>query len=162
MQIDRFQVAAIVDRLIFGSAETFSRDDALALLALIPPELLRRSLSDWFQIAAKGEMSSGAMSGAAAGVGNVKMPTESSAFELDSGGRRILRAGQWKIRPTRGRIEIEQVMASDTDEGRSALLRFEGGEPVALDILAQREVSLGFLTIRFGSYQPWKRPERAT
>ena len=49
--------------------------------------------------------------GFAAGVGNVSVGGDRLKFDLDSQGRRIVRAGQWKLSWAGKSIEIEQVMA---------------------------------------------------
>ena len=72
----------------------------------------------------------------------------------------MVRAGQWKLLRVGRRIEIEQAMADDTDDGRTALIRFERGEAVRMDLLATRELSLGPVTIGRAVFEPWKTPQR--
>lgn len=161
MGIDKFRLAALVDRLIYGSDTTFSRADARELYELIPLEHRRSRFADWFQLSAKGSVSGGSASGVAAGVGNVRTPGDDKSFEFDSAGRSVMRAGQWKIHPGRDRVEIEQVMGTELDEGKSALIRYRAGEPLRMDILAQKELRLGFIGVRYGTYVPWKSVSRA-
>lgn len=97
--------------------------------------------------------------GHAAGAGNIKISTNDGSFDVDSAGRHVIRAGQWKVYATSKTIEIQQVMASEIDEGRSALIRFRNREPIRMDILVPLEIPLGFLTITVGKYRPWKTVE---
>ena len=156
MGVDKFRLAALVDRLIYGSDTTFSHADARELYELIPPEHRRKRFGGWFQVSAKGSVSGGSASGVAAGVGNVSTPGEDKSFEFDSAGRRVMRAGQWKIHPGPDKVEIEQVMATEFDEGKSALILYRSGEPLRMEILAQKELRLGFIGVRYGTYVPWK------
>lgn len=156
-EIDRFQFAAIVDRLIYGAEETFERNDAVALYNLVPKELRRGGgLAEWFQFSAKGRVSGRGMSGAAAGGGTVQLPDEQKSFELDSAGRRVIRAGQWRLYPGRDAIEIEQVMATEIDEGKSARIMFRNGEPLRMELMERRLFSLGFVAFGYGAYRQWK------
>ncbi len=53
------------------------------------------------------------------------------------------------------------MIADDTDDGRTALIRFERGEVVSMDLLATRELSLGLLTVGRAVFEPWKTPKPA-
>lgn len=158
MAPDRFQITAVIDRLIYESEETFARGDAISLRALLPKLPAKRSFSDWLQIGVKGSTTSGSMSGEAAGFGHVQLDGEKKSFEFESASGRTVRAGQWKIRRDRESIEIEQVMANEIDEGRSVLIHFEGEEPIRMDLLVARQISLWRVSLRFFKYQPWKTP----
>ena len=153
--VDRFQLAAVIDRLIFGSDVTFERADAIALYEMVPPELRRSRWSNLFSFGASASFPGGSVAGVAAGGGNVKMQNDSS-FEFDSAGKRALRAGQWKVYPARDRIEIEQVMNSDGDEGKSAAVVYTNGEPLRMELQVNQMVSLGFVSIGRGVFRPWK------
>jgi hypothetical protein len=107
-------------------------------------------LGRFLRVGVKASMS-GNTQGYAAGGGNVRSPDDKS-FEFDSRGRRILRAGQWKLCRAGRDIEIEQVM--DTDSEKGALVRYRRGEPT--EMLRQVEWALGF--IRIGAYAAWKQP----
>jgi hypothetical protein len=95
---DRLLLSAIADRLIFGDAHTFSSDDAQELARLLPvmpgPSFLSRLLPD---ITAKGSLPGRSTSGSAAGVGNISINDDNFSFDVDSRGRRVVRAGQWKM-----------------------------------------------------------------
>ena len=158
--VDRFQVAAIVDRLIYAWEDTFDREDAVALNSLVPPALRRRGWSDWLQISGSATFSGGSVKGESPGHGEVRIPDDNRHFEFDTAGRRVLRAGQWKIRPMGSALEIEQVMAGDLDEARTARIRYNAGEPIYMDILVPRTINLGFLAISFRTFQAWKRPAK--
>jgi hypothetical protein len=156
MAIEKFRLAALVDRLIYGSDATFARADAVALYDMIPPEFRRRRFGDWLQLSAKAQVSGGSTSGVAAGIGNVRIPSGDKAFEFDSAGRRVMRVGQWKIYPGNDQVEIEQVMATEFDEGKSALVLYRHGEPKRMEILVQKELRFGIFGLRYGTYAPWK------
>jgi hypothetical protein len=156
---DRFVLSAIADRLIFGDADTFRRDDALELARLLPvtapPGFLARLLPD---IRARGSMPGRSATGFAAGIGNVSLKDEKVAFDLDSRGRRVVRAGQWKLFRGNGTIEIEQVMADDADEARTARVEYRRGEPERMCLLMLTEFHVGPLCLATGRFRPWKRP----
>src|SRR5271165_3533698 len=128
---DRFVVAAAVDRLIYGDDTTFSVADAQLLLDALP-----RKRSPWIQLGVAGKMSGGSSRGFAAGVGDVEIKEDRDRqFEYTTGSDAYTRAGQWKLmwigKRTRQYVEIEQVMADATEEGRGALICYEAaGTPV--------------------------------
>jgi len=157
-KVDRFTIAALVDRLIYGAEMHFDQNDAITLYKTIPPEMLRGGLSDWFQVSAKGSVSYGNMAGSSPGHGEIRVPTDGSSFDFDSAGRRVVRAGQWKIYAKRNRLEIEQVMASGNDEGRVARIDYQRGMPVRMEILGHKVLSLGFIKLTLGVFRPWKYP----
>jgi hypothetical protein len=147
---DRLQIAAVVDRLIYGHDTTFAAEDARALDRLLPDNVrvgfLARNLS--FNLKAS---VSGNSQGYAAGVGNVRIPNDKS-FEFDSRGRRIVRAGQWKLCRSGRDIEIEQVM--DTDGEKGAMVRYRQHEPTEM----LRQVVWRFWFLQVGMWAPWKQP----
>ena len=159
--VDRLLIAAVVDRLIYDDPETFSAEDARTLLAALP-----RKRVPWIEIGAKGKVSGGSARGFAAGVGNVKVEDpEARKFDVSSSSDAYTRAGQWKLlrydRRTGTHVEIEQVMADPTDEGRGARLRYApGGVPLAMDLRIVRNVRLLFtwFILQIPGWRPWKRP----
>jgi hypothetical protein len=147
---ERLQLAAVVDRLIFGHDTTFDAEDARELDRLLPDTVRAGFLGRFLRVGVKASMS-GNTQGYAAGVGNVRIPDDKS-FEFDSRGRRILRAGQWKLSRSGRDVEIEQVL--DTDSEKGALVRYRRGEPT--EMLRQVQWALGF--IRVGANAAWKQP----
>jgi hypothetical protein len=119
---DRFVIAATVDRLIYGDDNSFGADDARLLLDALP-----HKPSPWIQLGVAGKMSGGSSRGFAAGVGDVQVKDEKDRqFQYATGADAYTRAGQWKLmwigKRTRQYVEIEQVMADATDDGRGALV----------------------------------------
>jgi hypothetical protein len=159
--VDRLLITAVVDRLVYDDPETFSAEDARTLLAALP-----RKRVPWIEIGAKGKVSGGSARGFAAGVGNVKVEDpEARKFEVSTSSDAYTRAGQWKLlrydRRAGTDVEIEQVMADPTDEGRGARLRYgPGGAPLSMDIRTVRNVRLLFtwFILQIPGWQPWKRP----
>jgi hypothetical protein len=159
--VDRLLITAVVDRLIYDDAETFSAEDARTLLAALP-----RKRVPWIEIGAKGKVSGGSARGFAAGVGNVKVEDpEARKFDVSTSSDAYTRAGQWKLlrydRRAGTHVEIEQVMADPTDEGRGARLRYApGGVALGMDIRTVRNVRLLFtwFILQIPGWQPWKRP----
>src|SRR4051794_26072756 len=123
--VDRFVVAATVDRLIYDNETTFSVEDARVLLDAVP-----HKRSPWIQLGVAGKMSGGSSRGFAAGVGDLQIKDDTERqFQYSTGSDAYTRAGQWKLmwigKRTRQYIEIEQVMADATDDGRGALICFD-------------------------------------
>jgi hypothetical protein len=163
-KIDRFQLAAILDRLIYGSETSFDPADAKALLEFVPPVSFRDMLPG---IRIVGSYSSGGAQGYAAGVGNVRAGQERRSFDLDSEGRKTVRAGQWKLRRGAGKlaawfgttvVEIEQVMAGDITAGRCAQVIYRNGQPVRMLLQKPRALALGPVLLVLASFVPWKLP----
>jgi hypothetical protein len=157
---DKFQLAAVTDRLIYGSETTFSPDDARELDRLLPHLPRWQRLLDFIPVQLKAGVQSSGQSrkGFAAGVGSVTLREGGESFEFDSHGRRVIRAGQWKLSRVGTDIHIEQVMADESDDARSARLEFSGGEPVALLLLAQRMLEIGPFCVGYGTFKAWKAP----
>lgn len=159
---DRFQVAAAVDRLIYGNEETFDPADARLLLAQLP-----RKASPWIQLGVAGKVSGGSRRGYAAGVGDVKIKDDKDRqFEFHSAGDAYTRAGQWKLMwiGKRGRqyVEIEQVMADATDEGRGALVSYTAdGEPLGMDMRINRSFRILWspVVVVIPGWKAWKHPD---
>lgn len=159
--IDRFVIAATVDRLIYESETTFSADDARLLLDAIP-----HRPSPWIQFGFAGKMSGGSTKGYAAGVGDVKIKDDKDrTFEYRTSNDAYTRAGQWKLlwigKRTRQYIEIEQVMADAFDEGRGAMVVYDlGGTPLSMDIQFNRAFRIFWspVTVVIPGWKPWKTP----
>ena len=157
--VDRFVLSAAADRLIYGSETYFDAEDARTLLSQIP-----RHPSPWFAFALRGKSPGGRAGGYAAGVGNVNLKDgRERQFDYSTDQDRTTRAGQWKMTWNRSRstqfIEIEQVMADVTDEGRAARIHYDlSGEPRAMDIQVNRSWRVGILMIVIPTWRPWKTP----
>jgi hypothetical protein len=156
---DRLLLSAIADRLIFGDEHSFRAEDATELARLLPTmpraNIFQRLLPD---LAVKGSLPGRSASGFAAGVGNISLKDNNRSFDFDSRGRRVVRAGQWKLMRSGRGIEIEQVMADDGDDGRTALVEFRQGEPVRMCLLTIVEFHIGPLCLATGRFKPWKLP----
>lgn len=158
---DRFVLAALVDRLIYGDETTFSADDARQLLGAIP-----HKPSPWIQLGIAGKMSGGKSRGYAAGVGNVDIKSDKDRqFRYVTGSDAATRVGQWKLMWVQKRdrqfIEIEQVMSDATDEGRGALVSYDrAGNPLRMDIRYNRSWRLFWtpVVLVVPSWKPWKTP----
>lgn len=158
---DRFVLAAIVDRLIYDSETTFSSEDARALLDELP-----HRPSPWIQFGIAGKFSGGSTKGVAAGVGDVSIKDDKERqFQYNSSEDAYTRAGQWKLmwigKRTRQYIEIEQVMADPTDDGRGALICYEAdGTPIRMDLRFNRSFRLLWspVVLMFPGWRPWKTP----
>ncbi len=159
--VDRLLIAAVVDRLIYHSEETFQAEDARILLAALP---YRRS--PWFEFGLAGKVSGGTSQGFAAGVGSVRIKDPNDRqFSYSSAADAYTRAGQWKLLWLRGRrrqqVEIEQVMADATVEGRGARINYTAnGTPVSMDLRTVRSFRLLWspIVIVIPGWRPWKRP----
>ena len=159
--VDRFVVAATVDRLIYDNETTFSVEDARVLLDAVP-----HKRSPWIQLGVAGKMSGGSSRGFAAGVGDLQIKDDKERqFRYSTGSDAYTRAGQWKLmwigKRTRQYIEIEQVMADATDDERGALICFDStGMPLRMDIRYNRSFRLFWspVVIMFPGWKPWKTP----
>ena len=158
--IDRFLIAATVDRLIYDSDTTFQAEDARTLLSALP-----HGKSPWFELGLRGKLSGGSSRGVAAGIGNVQIDDKERKFDYSTASDLYTRAGQWKLlwfgRRTGQLIEIEQVMADATDEGRGALIKYDlNGKPLSMDIRINRSFRLFWtpVVIVIPGWRPWKKP----
>ena len=104
--------------------------------------------------------------GVAAGVGDVRIDDKDRSFEYATDADRQVRVGQWKLmwigRRGAQYVEIEQVMADATDEGRGALIHYDlSGRPVGMDIRTVKSFSLFWspVVIMIPGWKPWKLPE---
>ncbi len=158
---DRFVLAATVDRLIYADEATFSAADARLLLDALP-----RRAAPWIQLGVAGKMSGGSSRGFAAGVGDVQVKDEKDRqFQYSIGGDGYTRVGQWKLmwigKRSRQFVEIEQVMADATDEGRGALICYKlDGTPTHMDIRFNRSFRLFWspVVVMFPGWKSWKLP----
>ena len=152
----RLILSALAERLIYGDEDTFSRQDALDLAELLPGLGWLARLAEWLPyVRVRGSLPGAAAAAFAAGVGNTSMSGAKTTFDRS---RRVVQAGRWKLHRTGVGIEIEQVVASDADEGWYARVEFKRGKPVGLTLLAVVEVSRGPLMTANGRFRPWKRP----
>jgi hypothetical protein len=159
---DRFVIAATVDRLIYGNDATFNPNDARSLLDAVP-----HKPSPWIQLGIAGKFSGGSTKGFAAGVGDVSIKDDKERqFQYSSSGDAYTRIGQWKLmwigKRSRQYIEIEQVMADATDDGRGALISYEpDGTPIRMDIRFNRSFRLFWspVVVMLPGWKPWKTPE---
>jgi hypothetical protein len=111
-------------------------------------------------------MSGGSSRGFAAGVGDVEIKDDKDRkFQYSTGADAYTRAGQWKLmwigKRTRQYVEIEQVMADATDDGRGALICYEtDGTPIRMDIRVNHAFRLFWspVVIMFPGWKAWKTP----
>ena len=156
---DRIAISSLAERLVFGDSATFRREDALELARLLPSGQGRGLLSGLLpSVGVKANLPGSSAAGFAAGVGNVAVGGGEISFDVDSRGRRVVRAGQWKICWVGRSIEIEQVMANDSDGGRTARVEFRRGEPVGMSLLSPTEWTFGPFVLATGQFQKWKSP----
>jgi hypothetical protein len=153
MAIDRFLLAAVTDRLIYGSETVFDPGDARILFDALP----HRKTSSW-HFGISGKLPGGTTEGYAAGVDE-----KERTFEYATGKDDWSRAGQWKLMwfPKRGMqfVEIQQVMSDPGDEGRGARIQFTSdGAPVSMDIQYARTFGLLTISLVFPMWRPWKVP----
>jgi hypothetical protein len=114
-----------------------------------------------------GKISGGSQRGYAAGIGSVKVKDDKDRqFEYSSSPDAYTRAGQWKLiwyrKRSRQFINVQQVMADVTDEGRGARICYSiRGEPLSMDIRINRSFSLFWspIVIVLPGWRPWKMPE---
>jgi hypothetical protein len=98
---DRLQLAAVVDRLIYGQDTTFDAEDARTLDRLLPEEARVGFLSRFLHLTVKAGMS-GSTQGYAAGVGNVRIPDDKSARRSSSVARQVGCGSQLRQPPSGG------------------------------------------------------------
>jgi len=159
--VDRFLIAAVTDRLIYGSETVFYPEDARVVLGALPH---RRSPRFEFGIA--GKFRGGSTRGYAPGVGSVKVKDDKDRdFAFSTSQDAYTRAGQWKLLWSRSRsgqiVDIEQVMADVTEDGRGARIHYSReGEPLSMDIRVNRAFRLLFsaVVLVLPGWKPWKTP----
>jgi hypothetical protein len=158
MSTDRFLLAAVTDRLIFGSETTFDPADARTLLDAMP----RRQAPRW-EMGILGRLPGGSARGYSPGVGNTSVEEKERTFAFSTGQDAWARAGQWKLawRKTRGgqTVEIQQVMAGPADDGRGARIHYApDGAPVAMEIQTPRSFGMLYIEVVVPAWRPWKVP----
>ena len=152
----RLEAHAILDRLV-QEGETFSRDDAVRLIGLIPVVQRRRlSFTGVFKSRGPG------LRGRAAGIGDVEMDGEGREKQVSWNAPAAHRIGGYVVTHTPGQIAIELIWAGTREEqsGQSCLLLYDPttGEPQAMQIAVQRTLTLLFIRLSYVSYIPWKKP----
>jgi hypothetical protein len=152
---DRFLIAAVVDRLMFGAETTFGAGDARQLAQLLPHEARSGWLGRFLGLGIEAGISGGSTRGHAAGVGDVEIrDNKPRTVKLSTEDRGTVRAGQWKLRWSGRHIEIDQV-ADVGPLARSARLMFDRADaPVGMVQMVNRE----FGPFVIGTYRPWKEP----
>jgi hypothetical protein len=165
---DRMRLAALVDRMVYGEKDVFSRKDAAEALEIMRRARPRRA----FSVSVRGNVGTRSTQGAAAGFGSVRFDEERK-IDFDSEAESGIRAGQWKVHYRKARLllgmeflEIEQMMSGPEDEGRGARIEFRRGEPLRMTIQRVTKVSFpvfwipgrGWLWISLGMphFVPWK------
>lgn len=153
--MDKFQLAAVVDRLTYGDEKTFNASDAEALIAALPASNWRRFLP-LFSFRASGVGKS--VQGFAAGFGNVSVKDGGTSFEVDS--RKAVRVGQWKLQRGWRSVHIEQVGSDTYDNAQSAMIVFSfRWRPIRMDLLVQQpSLKRDYGSVTVGKYVPWKTP----
>jgi hypothetical protein len=167
---DRMRLAALVDRLIYGSEETFKAEDASEVLSLVrgtrPPQS--------FSVQVKGTAGRRGTQGAAAGFGSVRIDEERK-LDFDTDAAAGVRAGQWRVLHEGGgliakeSVVIEQMMSDAAEPGRSARIDFVRGEAREMRIRKARSIGFpifwmpkaGWLWVNVGLpyFAPWKVPD---
>jgi hypothetical protein len=157
---DRLLLAALADRLIYGHPDTFSADDARELARLLPYTRRWHSFfTDWLPgFEGRVKVPGGSTAGFAAGVGHVSIKDGGRSIEVDSRGRSIVRAGQWKFVRWGHAVKIEQVMSGDMDDGRTAILAFYRDGKIELRLQVQGWLAIGPLRIGLARFRAWKVP----
>ncbi|MFC3127173.1 hypothetical protein ACFOD4_19060 [Pseudoroseomonas globiformis] len=164
---NRFLLAAVVDRIIYGQEDTFRHEDAAELLRQMPAPSPWRQLRLPIDLKVEGSVPGSRMKGSAAGLGDVSVEGDRRSFAYDSQSGRTIRIGQWKLRHSAGfwealrgkaAIEIVQTMGEAAKEGRSAVMVYQRGEPVELLGFRENRNSLGQYAIIVSKALPWKTP----
>ena len=153
----RLEAHALLDRLV-QDGETFAREDARRLIALIPVSPRRRlSFTGLFQGRGPGQR------GQAAGIGDVEVDGEGREKQVSWNAPSVHRIGGYGATHTPGQIAIELMWAETREEqsGQSCLLLYDPvtGEPRAMQIAVQRTLTLLLLRLAYVSYVPWKKPD---
>jgi hypothetical protein len=154
---ERLEAHALLDRLT-RDGPTFSREDAKRLITLIPVSPRRRfSFTGLFQGRGPG------LRGRAAGIGNVELDEEGKERRVSWNAPRSHRIGGYVVVHTPGQVVIDLLWIATREDvtGQSCQLLYEAetGEPRAMEISAQRTLTLLFIRLAYISYVPWKMPE---
>ncbi|WP_192926385.1 hypothetical protein [Microvirga tunisiensis] len=153
----RLEAHAILDRLTMDG-QTFSREDAKRLIALIPVTPRRRfSFTGLFQ--GRGPD----FRGRAAGVGDVELREEGKERRVSWNTPESHRIGGYTVSHTPGQILIDLMWIATREDlsGQSCQLVYntETGEPRAMEISVQRALTVFVIRLAYISYVPWKTPE---
>ena len=153
----RLEAHALLDRLT-REGQTFGRDDARRLIALIPVTPRRRfSFTGLFQGRGPG------FRGRAAGIGDVELDGEGRQKQVTWNAPPVHRIGGYLVTHTPGQVVVDLLWIATREDltGQSCQLLYDvgTGEPRAMEISTQRTLMLLFIRLAFISYVPWKTPE---
>jgi hypothetical protein len=153
---ERLEAHAILDRLT-RNGQTFAREDARRLIALIPVSPRRRfSFTGLFQGRGPG------FRGRAAGIGDVELDSEGREKRMSWNAPPVHRIGGYLVTHTPGQIVIDLLWISTREDAsrQSCQLLYSAdiGEPRAMEISVQRTLTLLFVRLAYISYVPWKAP----
>jgi hypothetical protein len=153
----RLEAHALLDRLV-QDGETFSRDDAVRLIGLIPVAPPRRlSFTGLFQGRGPG------LRGRAAGVGDVELDGEGREKRVSWNTPPVHHIGGYLVTHTPGQLVIELLWIATREDasGQSCQLLYDAdtGKPRAMEISVQKTLTLLFIRLAYISYVPWKTPE---
>jgi hypothetical protein len=153
----RLEAHALLDRLT-RNGQTFAREDARRLIALLPVAPRRRfSFTGLFQGRGPG------FRGRAAGVGDVELDGEGSERRVSWNASPVHRIGGYLVTHTPGQVVIDLLWIATREDvtGQSCQLLYdsETGEPRAMEISVQKTLTLLFIRLAYISYAPWKTPE---
>lgn len=154
---DRLEAHALLDRLT-RDGQTFAREDAKRLIALIPISPLRRfSFTSLFQSRGSG------FRGRAAGIGDVEFDGDGKEKRVAWNAPAIHRIGGYTVSHTPGQIVIDLLWIATREDmsGQSCQLLYDvaTGEPRAMEITIQKTLTLLFIRLAYISYASWKTPE---
>ncbi|WP_262032131.1 hypothetical protein [Microvirga sp. Mcv34] len=153
----RLEAHAILDRLT-RNGQTFAREDARRLIALIPLSPRRRfSFTGLFQARGSG------FRGRAAGAGDVELDGERREKRVSWNASPVHRIGGYLVTHTPGQVVIDLLWIATREDlnGQSCQLLYdsETGEPRAMEISMQQTLTLLFIRLAYISYATWKTPE---
>lgn len=154
---DRLEAHALLDRLT-RNGQTFAREDAKRLIALIPLSPRRRfSFTGLFQSRGPGFW------GRAAGAGDVEVEREGRAKRVTWNSPPVHRIGGYLVTHTPGQVVIDLLWIATREDasGQSCQILYDAktGEPRVMEISVQRTLTLLFVHLAFISYASWKTPE---
>ena len=153
----RLEAHALLDRLTMDG-QTFSREDARHLIALIPVTPRRRfSFTGLFQSRGPG------FRGRAAGIGDVELEREDKERRVSWNAPSSYRIGGYTVSHVPGQVVIDLLWIATREDltGQSCQLLYDAqtGEPWAMEISVQKTLTLLFIRLAYISYAPWKSPE---
>jgi hypothetical protein len=153
----RLEAHTLLDRLT-RNGQTFAREDARRLIALIPVSPRRRfSFTGLLQGRGPG------LRGRAAGIGDVELDGEGKERRVSWNAPASHRIGGYVVVHTPGQVLIDLLWIATREDlsGQSCQLLYDAqtGEPKAMEISVQRTLTLLFVRLAYISYLPWKTPE---